>query len=253
MADDDAQPDWFARIRVATAFLTRLPVECPDDVPLARTVAVFPLVGAGVGLIGGLAYMLAHWIGLDPWLSAVFAVLTTIVLTGALHEDGIADVADGFGVHGERQRKLDAMRDSRIGAFGVIALVLVLAARIGALAALALPEVALVALIAAGTLSRANVVVAMRMMPLARKDGLGAGAGIPAFTDTVTALILAGALLFALLFPWTWAPALLLGCCAACLMARAARRAFGGQTGDVLGAIQQVTEIGVLAAVVAAY
>ncbi len=253
MAHDDLnKPDWIDSLRVALSFLTRIPVDGPEDVPLARAATVFPLIGAGVGLASGLAYVVAHWIGLEFWLSAVFAVLVLMVATGALHEDGLADVADGLGVHGERERRLEVMRDSRIGAFGVIALVLSLTARIGALALIAKPGLVLLALIGAGALSRSLIVVAMRMMPPAREDGLGAGAGTPDFAETIVALIIGVAFTIAMLFPWAWILGLLYAGVAAGLMALIARRAFGGQTGDVLGAIQVIAEIGVLAAVVSA-
>lgn len=254
MAQDNlTKPDWIECLRIAASFLTRIPVGQTDDVPLARATPVFPLIGAVIGLIGGLAYLVAHWIGLGPWLSAVLALLVLMVVTGALHDDGLADVADGLGVHGERDRRLEAMRDSRIGAFGVIALVLSLCARIGALAVIGKPGLVLLALVAAGAFSRSLIVIAMRMMPPARQDGLGARAGTPDFAEAVVALVIGVAITIAMLFPWAWIPALVFAGVAAALMALVARRAFGGQTGDVLGAIQIVAEIGVLAAVVAAH
>jgi len=249
--DHDSHDDWFGRIRSATGFLTRLPVAGNVDEPLARATPAFPLVGAGVGLVAGLAFCLADWLGLGAWLAAVAAVLAAIVATGALHEDGVADVADGFGAHGDRERKLDAMRDSRIGAFGVIALVLVLAARIGVIAALAHPALVVGALIGAGALSRSYVVIAMRMMPLARQDGLGAGAGTPSFHESLAALLIAIAIGLAVLLTWSWLVAAVAGAAAAALMAWRANRSFGGQTGDVLGTIQQVSEVAILAGLVA--
>ena len=254
MAQDDlTKPDWIESLRIAASFLTRIPVGQTDDVPLARATTVFPLIGALVGLVGGLAYVVAYWIGLGPRLSAVLALLVLMVVTGALHDDGLADVADGLGVHGARERKLEAMRDSRIGAFGVIALVLGLSARIGALAAIGSPELVLLAMVAAGALSRSLIVIAMRMMPNARQDGLGARAGTPDFAEAMVALLIGLAITIAMLFPWAWVLALVFGAIAVVLMALVARRAFGGQTGDVLGAIQIVAEIGVLAAVVVAH
>ena len=239
-------PDWIDCLRLATSFLTRLPVRAPGGVALARATNAFPLVGVIVGLVAGLAYLVAWWLSLGPWLAAIAAVAAAIALTGALHEDGLADVADGFGARGEREARLAAMRDSRIGAFGVIALVLALGARIGGLAELHGPLTVLVTLVAAGALSRAAVVVAMRYMPAARSDGLGAGAGTPDVEEMGTALAIAAVVTVAMLLPWGWLPALLFGGGAALVMAWRARRAFGGQTGDVLGAIQQAAEIGVI-------
>ncbi|MBC6440555.1 MAG: adenosylcobinamide-GDP ribazoletransferase [Rhodospirillales bacterium] len=252
MVPDDISHDWSDRVCAAVGFLTRLPVRMPEDMPLARAVMVFPLVGAGVGFAGGFGFLVAVWIGLGPWLAAVAAVLVMIALTGALHEDGLADVADGFGVHGPRERKLEVLRDSRIGAFGVIALVLFLAARIGALTTLADPATVVMALVAAGALSRGCVVVAMRMMVPARADGLGARAGMPDFQETMAALLVAAAITVVMLLPFGWISALILGCGAAFIMAGLCQRTFEGKTGDVLGAVQQTAEVGVLAAAVAA-
>jgi adenosylcobinamide-GDP ribazoletransferase len=258
--DDDAPhpdrrhgsaPDWIDCLRTATAFLTRLPVSTRHDHDLARATNAFPLVGAMVGLVAGLAYLLAWWLSLGPWLAAIAAVLAAIALTGALHEDGLADVADGLGARGEREGRLAAMRDSRIGAFGVIALVLALGARIGGLAELHGPATVILTLVAAGAVSRAAVVVAMRYMPPARADGLGAGAGTPDMEEMLVAIAVAAVLAVAMLLPWGWLPAILFGGGFAWVIAWRARVAFGGQTGDVLGAIQQAAEIGVICAAAA--
>ena len=86
--------------KVALAFLTRVPVRAERPWPeadLAASAPMFPVVGALIGLAGAIAYALAVWLGLPPWPAAVVALATTIWLTGALHEDGLADVADGFG------------------------------------------------------------------------------------------------------------------------------------------------------------
>ena len=244
-------PDWIDCLRTATAFLTRLPVPGRHGQDLAHAANAFPLVGALVGLIAGLAYLLAWWLSLGPWLSAVAAVLAAIAVTGALHEDGLADVADGLGARGAREGRLAAMRDSRIGAFGVIALVLALGARIGGLAELHGPATVILTLIAAGAISRAAMVVAMRYMPAARSDGLGAGAGTPGMEDMLVALAIAAVLAVAMMLPWGWLPAILFGGGFAWILAWRARLAFGGKTGDVLGAIQQVAEIGVICAAAA--
>lgn len=250
--DDGARPDWIDSLRMATGFLTRLPVAWPQGrYRLARAAGAFPLVGALVGLLSGLTFLLGWWIGLGAWLAATAAIATGILVTGALHEDGLADVADGFGARGAREERLAAMRDSRTGAYGVVALVLSLAARIGAVATLHEPVTALLALVAAGALSRAAMVVAMRYLPAARQDGLGAGAGTPDTEEMIAALAVAGVLAVAMLLPWGWAAAIVFAGLGAGVTGWRASRAFGGQTGDVLGAIQQVAEIGVLAAAVA--
>ena len=248
-----ADLDWSDRFRLAFGFLTRLPVGGREiAAPLALAAPTFPLVGMVVGLIAGTAYVVAHGLGMGPWLAACFSVGAAVAVTGALHEDGLADVADGFGGATDRNAKLAIMRDSRIGSYGVIVLVLVLAMRIGALAGIGDPYHVLATLIAAGAVSRAALVVAMRMMPRARSDGLGASAGTPSFDGTLTALAIAGVVTLALLLPWVWLLALVLGAGAAAIVALIARRQIGGQTGDVLGALQQATETAVLVAVVMA-
>jgi len=247
----DADLDWIDRVRLAFGFLTRLPVGGRGlEAPLAQAAPMFPLVGMAVGLIAGVAYVVAFGLALGPWLSACLAIAAAVLVTGALHEDGLADVADGFGGATDRDAKLAIMRDSRIGSYGVIALVLVLAARIGALAGIASPYHVLATLIAAGAVSRAVLVVAMRMMPSARSDGLGAGAGTPSFDGAIIAIAIAGIATLILLLPWAWVLALVLGFGAAALVGLVAQRQIGGQTGDVLGAMQQVSEVAVLAAVV---
>ena len=247
---DDPDLDWIDRLRLAFGFLTRLPVGGRSvTAPLAQAAASFPIVGAVIGLAAGVVYVIAHGLGTGPWLAACLAVGTAILITGALHEDGLADVADGFGGGGDRESKLAIMRDSRIGSYGVIALVLVIAARIGALAGIGNPYEVLATLIAAGAVSRAVIVVAMRMMPRARTDGLGASAGIPGFDATIIALGIAALLTLVLLLPWTWVLALVLAAAAAAVVIFVAGRQIGGQTGDVLGAMQQATELAVLIAV----
>ena len=246
----DPDLDWIDRLRLAFGFLTRLPVGGRNvSAPLAQAAASFPIVGAVVGLLAGLVYLIAHGLGTGPWLAACLAVGAAILITGALHEDGLADVADGFGGGADRESKLDIMRDSRIGSYGVIILVLFIAARIGALAGIGNPYEVLATLIAAGAVSRAVLVVAMRMMPRARSDGLGADAGTPAFDSTIMALGIAALLTLVLLLPWTWVLALILAAAAAAIVIYVAGRQIGGQTGDVLGAMQQATEIAVLIAV----
>ena len=138
------------------------------------------MVGALIGLAGAIAYALAVWLGLPPWPAAVLALATTIWLTGALHEDGLADVADGFGGGRTREDKLAIMRDPRIGSYGALALVLAVLARAGAMAALAEPAAVAAALVAAGAASRAALPAVMAALPQARPDGLAAKGGAAA-------------------------------------------------------------------------
>jgi adenosylcobinamide-GDP ribazoletransferase len=240
--------------KVALAFLTRLPVrqgQAWRDADLAGSAPLFPLVGGLIGLAGGLTYTLALGLGLPPWPAAALALATTIGATGALHEDGLADVADGFGGGRAREDKLRIMRDPCIGSYGTIALVLALLARASALVALADPSAVVATLVTAGAISRAALPAVMASLPLARVDGLAAQTGRPHPLRAAAAVLIAVLTAAALLGQGAPA-ALLAGAVGAVVVALLARRQIGGYTGDVLGAIQQIAEIGVLFGAVAA-
>lgn len=241
---------WWRDLQIATAFLTRLPVGAQDGGALAPAARCFPIVGLGLGLLGGVVYAVAQGLSLPPLLAAVLAVGAVVIATGALHEDGLADTADGLGGGRDRAQKLAIMRDSRIGSYGVIALILTLALRIGAIAALAQSDAVVAALIAAHAGSRAFVAAVMWREPLARSDGLAAGAGRPsrramlwaAGIGTLATLLLTG--VDAIL-------AIGAGAVVALFIAWIARRQIGGVTGDILGAVQQGSEAAMLLALVA--
>ncbi len=249
------RPGRFAALRLAFAFLTRLPVGTPPaygPASLAVAAWAFPLVGVIVGLIAAAAFTAATWAGLTLNLAALAAVAAAIWTTRALHEDGLGDIADGFGGGHDRDRKLAIMRDSRVGSFAVLALGVSLLARVGAISALDHPAYVVPALVGAGAASRGAMVALMYWMKPARDDGLGRHAGRPGAGTLVTALIIAAAAaelglgIRAGLFGLAGAA---LG---ALLVAWIAWRNIGGQTGDVLGAAQQAAEIGFLLAVVIA-
>lgn len=235
--------------RAAATFLTRVPLPPLAVWPaggLAQAMRAFPLVGAALGLVAGSIFMAAHAV-LPPWPAALLAILTLVLLTGALHEDGLADMADGLGARGGIARRLEIMRDSHIGAFGALALLFSVGLRAAALAAAPSGWEGLLALVAAAALSRALVPAAMQVMAPARVDGLAAGAGVPDASTAAFAAVLG--LLLTVAGLGAGAP---VAAGAALAFAGAlvwlARRAFGGYTGDVLGAIQQVAEIAVLLA-----
>ncbi len=240
-------------LTVAATFLTRVPLGASgteEGQRLGDAAWAFPLVGAAVGGVGALAFAGGWALGLSPWLAAMLAVAVQLIATGALHEDGLADVADGFGGGATPERKLAIMRDSRIGSYGVCAIALALMARVGVLTAL--PDLAAVAsaLVAAGALSRGALVALLYWMPPARPDGLGAAAGRPSpgtALATVGLSIICAAIL-AVQDPWLAALAVICAGAAALALARLAWRQIRGYTGDVLGASQQAAEIGVLLA-----
>lgn len=245
----------------ALVWLTRLPVMrlLPDPLPsLSACAWAFPLAGLAVALPAALLLHAALGLGMSPLIAAILAVALLIRLTGALHEDGLADYADGCGGP-TKERRLEIMRDSRIGSYGVLALVLMLGLRVAALAQLgqAAPLLAAGALVAAAVLSRAGMAVALAAMVPARPDGLGRSAGRVTARGATCAVALALALLICCAWLAGMTPtAILLAplvCAAAqALLARHARRLLGGQTGDVLGAIQQMGEGATLLALVVA-
>ncbi|MYA86520.1 MAG: adenosylcobinamide-GDP ribazoletransferase [Acidimicrobiaceae bacterium] len=231
-------------LRGAWAFLTRLPggAHPETDRDLGRSVPWFPVVGAVVGALSGAVYWALHG-PLGALLAAVLAVAAGAVVTGCFHEDGLADTADALG-GASRERRLEIMRDSRVGVFGVLALVLSTLVRVFAVSSLAATG-GLIALVVAHMLGRTMAVAVMGVAPAAADTGLGHSyaAHLPrAWTAAVVVLSSAVAVGLGL----TGTVSLTTAAAGAALVALVARRAFGGITGDVLGATEQVTEMAVL-------
>ena len=237
-----------ADLRIGVSLCTRLPVGPAAPVgegDVARASWTFPIAGLVVALVGALVYWLAVRFNAAPQPAAALALAATMLLTGAMHEDGLADTADGLGGK-TREQKLDIMRDSRIGTFGACALAISLMLRWSTLADIAEPHVVAAALIAAHVGARASLPAFMQLVPAARQNGLSSGAGRPPTPSVIAALILSVvSLLFTLGVTGTIA-ALLLLVLAGAVLARLATRQFGGQTGDVIGAMEQVGEAVIL-------
>ena len=239
------------RSDLAAAFmlLTRLPVRTSGAAPdMARCVWAFPVVGLVVNLAAGGVYWLGTKAGMPPLLAAVWTVAAALALTGAFHEVGLADTADGFGGGGTRERKLEIMRDSRIGSFGALALLLSVIVRVAAIAALVRPWVVVVWLVAAGMLGRSFMVLPMMVVRPARADGMGASMGRLRVGPAAVGLAMAVAASFALLPVRPAAAAVLLSLAVSLGVARLAAVQIGGYTGDVLGACEVVIECAVLTA-----
>jgi adenosylcobinamide-GDP ribazoletransferase len=241
----------------AISFLSRLPV--PDrffaghDGSLSRTVAGFPLAGLIIALPTASMMAVLGASGAAPVLVALLGVGLQIMLTGALHEDGLSDTADGLGGSRSREKVLAIMKDSRIGTYGALALILSVALRVAALAILieTLPPLAMaLAWLATAILSRSLMVWHWSDLPSARPDGVAGSAGAPDPEATRIALILgsmltAGIGLFALPFhAWFAASLIAVGTVAA--FTRHCRKRIGGQTGDTIGASEQLCEIAFL-------
>jgi adenosylcobinamide-GDP ribazoletransferase len=235
---------------VALQFLTRLPVPQirVDDGDLHRASAAFPLVGvvvAGVGIAvrGGVGLL---W---GPVVGTVAAVAAMVAVTGAFHEDGLADTADGLWGGWDPQQRIAIMRDSRIGTYGTVALLGALALRVSLLAALPLGQFA-AAVLCGAVLGRASTLLLVRLLPAAAAGSgasvvgpLRAGGSAVALGTVVVVLVAAAGV---------WSPLVLgagLVVVAACR--RLFRRRLGGITGDSLGATNQLVEIAAIAVVAA--
>jgi len=246
--------DWSDDIVVATALLTRVPMPITDAAmpqALARAQRAFPLVGAVIGLAIGLVDLALLKLSVPALAAAALALGAGAALTGALHEDGLADVGDGFGGGKDRGAKLAIMRDSRLGSYGALVLLVGFAARLSALASL--PVAVIVAsLVAAHALARAAMPVLAATLPFARDDGLGKSAGRPEPGIAAMAVIIAAVIALLCLPAKTALLAVMIAAAAAAAVAVLAWRQIGGVTGDVFGAAEQVAETAVLVLLAAA-
>jgi adenosylcobinamide-GDP ribazoletransferase len=245
----------FAETLLALSFLTRLPVpfiRTLDMPPLAQAMRFFPLAGAIIGSISAGVLIAANMLGLPSLLAAAIALAIGTLVTGALHEDGLADVADGFGGGRTREERLAIMRDSRIGTYGTIALCLSYIGRAAIYETLsgAQPLTMLAFFAAAGAFSRALIVDLLWATRPARTDGLSVFAGRPSRRSALFSLV-TGGIGAALAVGFVASPEIAaIAIVAAGIMLAALRalamRQIGGQTGDVCGAVQVLTEITIL-------
>jgi len=242
------RPSPLADIALCLTFYTRLRLGWPPahGRSFAEAQWAAPLAGVVVGLCGAFIFWLGFTVGTPSLLTAALTLAAILCVTGCLHEDGAADVADGFGGGRTRERKLEIMRDSRHGTYGIATLIVTFLIRWSAMAALATPGMALAGLLAAHAASRALIPAFMITLPPARRDGLSADAGTPSWP------VAGGAFAIGVM---TLLPALgIVGSVAAVALLAAwffflkglSFRQVGGQTGDVLGALQQGGEIIIL-------
>jgi adenosylcobinamide-GDP ribazoletransferase len=238
----------------SVGFLSRMPMPSRyfigHDGSLSRAVCAFPAAGLLIALPSAAVFAMLLAFGADSQLAAILSLAVAALITGALHEDGLSDTADGIGGGRDREAALRIMKDSRIGSYGAVALVLSFAIRAAALASIGLaltPTLAALALVAAATLSRAAMVWHWSLLPPARADGIAASAGMPE-RDASRFALLSGTAVAVLL----WLPVAGLAASAATvaltalavwLFTRHIRNRIGGHTGDTIGAAQQLTEI----------
>lgn len=237
----------------ATGFLSRLPVPARyfqgHDGSLARAAGMFPLAGLVIGLGPGLMLLALSWINANPALTALIALITLTGLTGALHEDGLADSADAFGARGDHEHSLEIMKDSRIGVYGVLALLGSFSLKAVALTVLVSAAggfAALMGICAAAAISRTALIWHWRHLPSARPGGVASSVGTPD-EDTAKLVLGVGGVLFVVLA--SLCSGLLAALVALALVAAATvkwtamvRARIGGHTGDTLGATQQIGE-----------
>ncbi|WP_020698545.1 adenosylcobinamide-GDP ribazoletransferase [Reyranella massiliensis] len=242
--------EWLQAAKEQATFFTGLKLDV--GLPrwqLADVLPVLPFIGAGIGLAAGLVFAIVRGIAGPGWLAAVLAVGAAVLITRALHEDGLADTADGLGPHAlEPARRLEIMRDSRNGTFGVLALALSVLIKVACLAQFG-GATGLVVLISAHAVSRAVLAYPLLAYSPVHTDGLGAQAGKPTDNDVWLTIALGAVLAFLLLLGKGFFVALLTpliaigaGICAARWIAKR----LGGYTGDTLGAVQQKAEIAFL-------
>lgn len=231
-------------VTAALGLLTRLPVP-ETGAPDPRAAWAWPVAGLLVGLAAVAGGWAAQALGLAPGVTAALMLAIAALLTGGLHEDGLADCADGFWGGRDKMRRLEIMKDSRVGSYGVLALGIVLLARWAALETL-VSGGHWGAILAAEALSRASMAALMAGLPNARGSGLSASHGaVPPETAGVAAALAAGLAL--VLAGWAAAAMIPAAGLATWAVAGLAREKIGGQTGDVLGASQQIALAAALA------
>ena len=244
-------------VMTGLAFLSRLPIRLSNPrFSLARSSRAFGIVGLILGALSGAIFWLAHSVGLGTLPAVIVALALSALISGGLHEDGFADVADGFGGGWSKERKLEIMRDSQIGTYGVLALIFSVGFRITAYSSIIASQnsfITSVAMFAAiGCLSRSTMALMMYQLPLARKDGRAVDAGTPSHDNLRNGLFISaitGLLCLLVVVKTSAVIASFAGVAIAYLVVRKlAKSHIGGYTGDVLGALQQTTEIFILLA-----
>lgn len=230
--------------------MSRIPVRVDTERATSRSARAtwaYPLAGAILGAVAGTVAWGLGSLGLPPMIQAIGALTTSVIITGAMHEDGLADSADGLWGGWTTERRLEIMKDSRTGAYGVIAIALSLIWRTALLSIVIGASNPILLLAALGALSRSAMAPLMAFLPNARKSGLSSAVGAPSRLTAIASAALGLVIAWPILGP---IPCLIAGL-TALFWAAIAIRKIGGQTGDILGASQQLTEITALIALAA--
>ena len=252
----DKNHNWAWRPRpsdlaAAAGFLTLFPVPRRIGCGSPNSAWAWPVVGA---ILGGAAGAIAEFsisLGVSEFVAAALALTFLVAATGALHEDGLADTADGLWGGSTAEGRLKIMRDSRVGTFGIVAIGLFFLGRWTGIADLVGSYTAIGALAATCSVSRAVMAAAMHLVPPAKNDGLSASMGAPCRNAAIGG-IAAAAAISVVCVGWNAIPMLALAGAAAVPVCFIALRRIGGQTGDVLGAAQQCAECAALVFLAAA-
>lgn len=247
----------------ALGFLSRFPVPAhffsKATEPLSASVSMFPVAGVLIAIPATAVLLISGLMGIPEFLCATLTIASLVILTGGLHEDGLADIADGFFGANDPVRRLEIMKDSAIGTYGALALGLSVLLRIGCIVALLQSAGFLwtiVSILGVAAASRAAVVWLWSAMPSARAGGLSDSSGSPSRADATTAVTVGAVVAAVAVLPGIG----LFGFLCAGLLAgftvagfqKLCENKIGGQTGDTLGAVQQLTEISLLLGLVIA-
>lgn len=246
MPKDDTATIRTGDIATALALLTRLPIRAPFQRG-ARAAWAYPLAGIATALIAAAPTALLLALDVSPMLAALVWVASHVIVTGAMHEDGLADSADGLWGGWDKARRLEIMKDSQTGSYGVLALCLSLAARWVAVGIILQGSGWLWPLIAVDVLSRAAMPALMAALPHARDNGLSHSQGRPSTQTAGIAILIAGGITLALTGAASF-PLILIAAMTATAISAIAKSKIGGQTGDILGATQQLVEVTLLIA-----
>lgn len=223
----------------ALGLLTRLPLPALQNPRGAQAAWAWPVVGVAVGGLSAIVAWVLLAVGMPVGIVAGAVLVTQVMLTGALHEDGLADTVDGVFGGWTRERRLEIMKDSHIGSYGTIALILSIGLRWSALTVLCHIPLAIIAIAA---MSRAPMAAVMAALPNARGTGLAQSVGRPTAQVAGIAIGLAVAVSLLMVGAAATFAAFIAMSVATFAVAQTARKRIGGQTGDVLGATQQICE-----------
>jgi adenosylcobinamide-GDP ribazoletransferase len=253
----DEGQGWLDDLRVCLGVLTRLPV--PGGAPaesfsVAAASRFFPVIGIGVGALGAAVLFGLQAMGLAPSVAILLGLLAMVLATGGMHEDGLADTADGMGGGDTAESRLAIMRDSHMGSYGALAIIFAIGLRFSALVVLfggSHFSMAL-AMIGAAAFSRSLLSAVMHYLPPARTDGLSAKAGRPDFDRMAVSLIIGWVTGFLCLGFFFGLFVMIVCSVMVYLFLRWVEWRISGQTGDILGAVQQISETTVLVLAAAA-